>query len=182
MPKQTFAPLWLLCAAALCPAAEADKPPYDPTSDYPEQRVEGWSVRVNQQLDGELRDQTLKLLGDHLYRITRVVPEGPLARLRKVPIWVERAHPKHPCMCYHPSADWLRNNGMNPDKARGVEVANARTFLKWTVPQPWMVLHELAHAYHDQVLGFDNARVKACYDSAKEAKVYESVLHIKAPN
>jgi hypothetical protein len=41
-----------------------------------------------------------------------------------------------------------------------------------------MVLHELAHGYHDKVLGYDDADVRAVYDAAKEAKAYESVLHI----
>ena len=66
----------------------------------------------------------------------------------------------------------------SPSKARGVELSNCRNFLAWTHAQPWMVLHELAHAYHDQVLGFDHAGVKACYDEAMRDKRYESVLHI----
>jgi hypothetical protein len=81
-------------------------------------------------------------------------------------------------MCYHPSAEWLRQHAMNPQKAGAVEIANARNFLDWTITQPWMVLHELAHGYHHQVLGFDNAEVRASYDRAVASKSYESVLHI----
>jgi hypothetical protein len=165
---------------ATLPAAE--KAPYDPVEQYAERHVEGWRVLVNKRLldkeNRELCDRTLKLLSDHLYRIARVVPEGPLARLRKIPIWVELAHPRHPCMCYHPSAGWLREHGMSPHKAGAVEVANARNFLTWTREQPWMVLHELAHGYHHQVLGFENAEVRACYERAVASKTYESVLHV----
>jgi len=39
-----------------------------------------------------------------------------------------------------------------------------------------MVLHELAHAYHDQVLGFDHPKVKAAYDAAKKSGTYDKVL------
>ena len=39
------------------------------------------------------------------------------------------------------------------------------------VPQP-----ELAHGYHHQFLGDDNAEIKACYDKAVASKSYESVL------
>jgi hypothetical protein len=80
-------------------------------------------------------------------------------------------------MAHHPDAGWLREHGMDPDKARCVEVANARNFLKWTSDQPWMVLHELAHGYHHQFLdgGFNNAAVKAAFDRASKAKRYESV-------
>ena len=178
--RRACAAFALLLLPAAAPAAE--KPPYDAIGQYAERRVEGWRVLVNKRLlaeeNRELSDRTLKLLGDHLYRITRVVPAGPLARLRKIPIWVELAHPRHPCMCYHPSADWLREHGMNPEKAGAVELANAKNFLTWTRDQPWMVLHELAHGYHHQVLGFDNAEVRACYERAVASKSYESVLHV----
>jgi hypothetical protein len=30
-----------------------------------------------------------------------------------------------------------------------------------------MVLHELAHAYHDQVLGFEEPRIRAAYERYK---------------
>jgi hypothetical protein len=176
---RTALPLLVLLGIA-APARPADPPPFDPVEQYIERKIEGWKVLVNRKLldegKGELADETLKLLGDHLYRITRVVPAEPLAKLRGIPVWVELAHPKHPCMCYHPSAGWLRENGMNPAKAKGVELANARTFLDWTKQQPWMVLHELAHGYHDQVLGFDDATVAECHRLAKESKAYESVL------
>jgi hypothetical protein len=48
------------------------------------------------------------------------------------------------------SAQWLKENGYNPDKARSVEVTNAPNFVKWSqTGQPWMLPHELAHGYHD---------------------------------
>jgi len=37
-------------------------------------------------------------------------------------------------------------------------------------------MHELAHAYHDQVLGFDDEEIIAAFQQAKKAKIYESVL------
>jgi hypothetical protein len=170
------------------PVLRADAPPkskeplYDPVEQYVKRRLEGWDVLVNKRLlerpNQELGEQTLKVLGEHLFRITRVVPAEALARLRKIPIWVDLAHPLHPCMCYHVSADWLKEHGMNPAKAGAVEIANARNFLSWTIKQPWMVLHELAHGYHHQVLGFDNAEVRACYERAVASKTYDMVLHI----
>ena len=38
------------------------------------------------------------------------------------------------------------------------------------------VLHELAHAYHDQVLGFDDRRIQEAYESFKQSGHGESVL------
>jgi hypothetical protein len=44
--------------------------------------------------------------------------------------------------------------------------------------QPWSVLHELAHAYHDQVLGFEHEEIRAAYERFKASGKYKSVLHI----
>jgi hypothetical protein len=148
---------------------------------YEMRRIEGWTVYVSVRLLAaerrELWDQPRKVLDEHLFRITRVLPPAALARVREVPIWVETGGGPT-AMCYHPSASWLRDHGMNPNKAGAVEVCDARLFVDWTLHQPWMVLHELAHAYHHQVLGFDHPGVRACYDSARDAKLYESVLRI----
>src|SRR5438132_151381 len=179
----------VLCLLVLLPTSPSagdskDQPvkqEFDPIDRYVEKRIEGWKVLVHQVLltpeHRELADQTLKLLDDHLYRITRVVPEPALAKLQRIPIWIELAHPKHPCMCYHISPDWLREHYMNPQKAGAVEIANCKNFLKWTNEQPWMVLHELAHGYHHQVLGHDHKDIRDCYEQAKASKSYESVLH-----
>ncbi len=172
------------CGGVLPAQAEKPKPAYDPTDHYETRRLEGWKLLVNKSLladeQRELRDKTLRIVGDQLFQITRVVPAEALAKLRKIPIWVELKESHHPCMCYHPGAGWLREHGMNPDKAGAVELANARNFNSWTLLQPWMVLHELAHGYHHQVLDFENAEIQACFDAAVSAKLYESVLNGRA--
>ena len=184
--------LALLCVhAPAAPAPAPDKPalqdappPYEPTSAYEERRIEGWRVMVLGAFlrgEPELAAETLKVLGSQLHQVCRVAPAPALEKLKRVTIWVELAEGNHPCMAYHPDAGWLRNHGMNPDKARCVEIANAKNFLAWTLDQPWMVLHELAHAYHHQFLpgGYGNPEIAAAYKEAMEAKRYESVLHCR---
>ncbi len=39
-----------------------------------------------------------------------------------------------------------------------------------------MILHELAHAYHDQVLGFDEPRIKEAYEKYKKSGRGEKAL------
>jgi hypothetical protein len=41
---------------------------------------------------------------------------------------------------------------------------------------PLVILHELAHAYHDQVLGFDEPRIMAAWKKFCESGKYKSVL------
>jgi hypothetical protein len=68
--------------------------------------------------------------------------------------------------------------------AKGVEFTDIRHFDAETRRMPVFVLHELAHAYHDRVLGFDNAEIKAAYDRAVAGKSYDAVerWHGTGPN
>jgi hypothetical protein len=156
---------------------------YEATDRYEVRNIEGWSVLVNKGFlaaNAGLSDRTLSLLRYQLYQIDRRLPAIAVKKLRAIRIWVEEKEPHHPCMTYHPDAGWLREHGMNPEKARCVELSNARNFLAWTLEQPWMVLHEMAHGYHQQFLpeGHQNAEIKVAYDRAMKAESYRSVLHI----
>jgi hypothetical protein len=160
---------------------------YNPTSRYDARHVEGWTVLIDKGFLGrepDLADRTLTQLRHQLRQVAARINSGSLTKLRAIHIWVEENEPHHPCMAYHPDAGWLCEHDMNPDKARCVEVANARNFLKWTSDQPWMVLHELAHGYHHQVLdrGFQNAEVKTAFDRASKTRRYESVARIDSKN
>lgn len=154
----------------------ADKP----TSYYEKRELRGWTLRINKDLlkaeNAELLSKTLAELGNHFYRIEQVIPAEALAHLKKVVIWIELDNPKGRNCCYHPSVDWLKANNYNPDKAKCIEIGSASYFLKAARWQPWMILHELAHAYHDQVLDFDNPKVMACYEAAKKSGKYDKVL------
>jgi hypothetical protein len=151
---------------------------FDPITAYATREMEGWHVLVNQKLLAEtnLCERVLKILGAQLYQITRVVPSAPLAKLRLIPIWVELDDPLFPGACYHESRDWLAAHGVNPAKTGAVELANATHFTTWTIEQPCMILHELSHGYHHQFLGDDFAGIRKCYEHAKAAGIYDSVL------
>jgi hypothetical protein len=174
-------------ALALALALSACAAPVDvteqpiPTSQYVPRTIEGWEVRVNRTLLGakaEVGEAALKLLETKLYEISRVVPEKPLAELRKVPIWLGVDDGPNDRAQYHPSLDWLTKHRFNPDKAKGVEIGNAARFLKTAPEQPAMVLHELAHAYHDRVLGFGHPGIQEAWREAKKSGAYDSVLRI----
>lgn len=180
MTKRTAIPsvLALLCfAAALAPSrAQA----YLATDQYRVGEMEGWKLYISPVLErdhAEISARVLALLAVRLHEVAYAIPAPALVRLREVPIWVEWQDRGVGGMCYHPSKEWLTEHGYNPDKAKAVELAMAVAFLEWGHAQPSMVLHELAHSYHDRVLGFDNKEVKAVYDAAVASHRYESVLH-----
>jgi hypothetical protein len=146
-----------------------------PTSQYETRTVAEWTVRVNKDL-GDDGVKPLALLEEKLREIARIVPKGPLAELRKVPIWLGVNDYVEKRACYHPNAGWLKDHGLNVDKAKAVEIGCAAELLKMIRDQPMMILHELAHAYHDRVLSFEHAEIRAAFAKAKEAGLYESVL------
>ncbi|MCH2134754.1 MAG: hypothetical protein MK116_13510 [Phycisphaerales bacterium] len=153
---------------------------FTPTAEYHRMDMRGWPVLVNPALDAhpQLKADTLELLDDHLYRITRKIPQPALDRIRRIEIWVELDMPKTACMCYHVSRNWLIPNGYNPDKEGSIEVGNAQAFLDWTQGQPWMVLHELSHGFHDQVYGYDDPTITAAWQNKVDQGDYDEVLHI----
>lgn len=153
------------------------------TAAYATQELRGWKLYLHPTLlaeHAEIGNRVLALLDHQLAAIERRVPEQAVEQLRKIPIWIEHDEPHHPCMCYHPDAGWLRENQMNPDKQDCIEIANAENFLSWTIDQPWMVLHELAHGYHELFLpdGYENAAVAKALEQAREKQTYDSVRHV----
>jgi hypothetical protein len=169
-----------LLLLALAFGVRAQTNSFDPESAYAPSEIEGWQVLVNQKLLAEtnLCGQTLKILSAQLFQITRVVPAPALAKIRRIKIWVELDDPLFPGSVFHPSADWLREHGVNPAKAGAVEIANAKNFTTWTIEQPWMVMHELAHGYQHLFLGDDFAGIRDCYAHAQAAGIYENILRI----
>ena len=158
----------------------AAKKPFVPTEQYEVREMRGWTLRVNKDLletKAAVAEKALSLLDTKLEEICRLLPETPLAKLKTVPIWVGVDDYALPNATYHPSAEWLRNHGWNPDKAGGVEISNAAVFVEWSTTQPMIVLHELAHAFHHQVLGHTHPGVRAAFKRARASGRYEQVRH-----
>ena len=83
-------------------------------------------------------------------------------------------------MQFHPDRDWLVENGLDPRLVKHVHLPSAKELYNphmWA-KHPYVVLHEIAHAYHNQMLqgGFDNPEILAVYNKAKESGKYEKVL------
>ena len=106
------------------------------------------------------------------------MPEERLAELKKLRIWVDLSHPELKSMQYHPDRGWLLSHGHDPRLVKHVHIPQAKALLdaKMWAKHPYVVLHELAHSYHDQVLSFDEPRVKEVFGLAKESGKYDNVL------
>ena len=152
-----------------------EKPEPSKPISHTDRKLEGWTIRVDDRLlkgpDEELGTKSLKFLENKLSDIKVVVPEDKLKKLQAVVIVLDLSHGKLGPMQYHPSAGWLKNNGSSTDLEKCVHIPRAADVaVKRNInEQPWVILHELAHAYHDQVLGFDEPRVREAYDAYKKS-------------
>ena len=161
-------------------AARADedysKPHNDPIDTYTHMNIAGWDVLVSARYNGhdDVREQVLAEVRCQLHRVNLVVPAEPLKMMHGVKIFVEYNYPHR--VQYHPNRQWLIEKGYIPEKTGTVEIANAENLLSWRKTPINSLLHELFHAYHDQVLGFDEPRIKAAYDAAKASGKYDQVL------
>ncbi len=144
-------------------------------------QIEGWTLLINKKLLNDMPEKTEKaveLLTKQLQEITRVVPAKPLAELKKVRLWFSPKYPNAGARAeYHPGAGWLKNNGRDVAMEKAVEFTDIPDFERETRRMPNFTLHELAHAYHDRVLGFEHRDIKAAFERAKASGKYDNVEH-----
>jgi hypothetical protein len=178
--------LWPAMSGAVTRATPADAPtatpvaaettppkPTQPTS-RSRRTIEGFSILVDDCLlpggaDEALGREALAFLTAKLTEIRIVLPKEKVDVLRKVTIVLDKECGTLGSMQYHPSADWLADNGYPRSLEKCVHLPRARDVAtrRNINEQPWVILHELAHAYHDQVLGFEEPRVLAAWEDFK---------------
>ncbi len=157
------------------PVRAADAPESAKPTSHTDRQMEGWTVRVDDRLlsppNVELGARALRFLESKLSDINAVVSPEPLAHLHAVTIVLDLNNGSLSAAQYHPDADWLAQNGYDTNLAKCVHLSNAKYLISTRNinEQPWFVLHELAHAYHDQVLGFDDPRIRVAYEHYKKS-------------
>ncbi|MBS0201565.1 MAG: hypothetical protein JSS49_01610 [Planctomycetes bacterium] len=164
--------------ALLMPAAPAtaQAEPLPQATSRTNRQLEGWTVRVDDRLLGDsphatTGTQALRFLESKLFEIKAVVPPHRVRDLQQFTIVLDLNCGNLGAMQYHPSAGWLKANGFPEELARCVhlpraaDVATRRNINE----QPWVILHELAHAFHDQKLDFDEPRIMAAYEQFKKS-------------
>jgi hypothetical protein len=177
-----------LSATGMLPEGTATPAPesagvYEPFSNYDTRKVQGWQMIIHKKLlpggeHAETGAAALKNLDEAMVRLKTWMPAEPLARLLKVKIWLEvdstnGPHGRTSAYQYHPGLDWLVDMDFHPRKHKCVEFGNAASLAKRPPDRTVTVLlHELAHAYHDQVLSFDHPGIKAAYKRAVEGTAY----------
>ena len=144
--------------------------------------LQGFNVLVNSQMlvdHPAVSQDAINYLDTLLLRIGNLgLMPDIMDSLRAVPIFMEWALTGGSAW-YHPDVNWLIQNGYNPAKAKAVEIANLNYFVQWSRQnQPWIIMHELSHAYHDRALGYTSYQpIIDAYNAAINAGIYNSVLY-----
>ena len=129
--------------------------------------------------DPDLAQESMAALTNHLQRIRWVLGQSQqLKELQTLPIWLSHRHEQLTNLQYHPSAGWLIKNGYDPRLEKHVHVPRAKALTdrnQWA-KHPYVILHELAHAYHDQILGFNHPEIEKTFKDAKARGIYDEVL------
>ena len=165
-----------------------DSTPIDTTTKiYDDRLISGWPCRVEPTCfdDGKISEQ--KLERDIAAAAILLPPHARKYLKSHCKIWVNKSLSWGPksCpvkgrgCCYHPSKEWLLQNGLCGDKHKCVEINDAPFYRTdcdlWGVGG--VMLHELSHAYHHGMLqdGYSNKEIQHCYDLAMKEGLYDCV-------
>jgi hypothetical protein len=154
-----------------------------PEPSHIDRTVEGWTIRVEKKLldqDPVLADQALSLIEMQLRDLVWVLPPNRIEELRRVKIVIDLNRPGIRGLQYHPDLNWLKKGGHSLDLHKVVHIPQAHSYvaLKRSNIQPWVMLHEMSHAWHDQIVTFDDPEILNAFKAAVVARNYEEVLHM----
>lgn len=177
--KSIFSILCFFCVSFLNAKVEHQAPKEFPTHFL--EKLEGWPIEWNPAFkkneNKKIFKDVQKALANHLQRIIYILDKKKVHELQKLYIRVDLDHALGN-MQYHPGKGWLIQNKYDPTLEKRVHVPRARQLLskdQWA-KHPYVILHELAHSYHDQVLSFENQDILSAYQRAEKNKLYERVL------
>ena len=142
-------------------------------------QLSGFEVKVEKralEINAPLTQKAIDRLEEDLQEIANLgLKHSILESLQSVTIFLDW-NTSSRLAVYHPSLDWLVENGYAEEKFESVEIPSVGKFLGRTaLNQPYIILHELAHAYHHQVLGPFNESVTEAYNNAISLGLYRDV-------
>ncbi len=140
--------------------------------------LQGWPIYLNAGLAARheaFARRVVELLGRRLDEAARALPPARLRELRRIPIWIEDKETGATSFYHLGGSPWPRANGYPEAKQGSFEIPDPGFFMRIETSQPSIVIHELAHAHHDQVLGYEHPSLLAAYRQAVDKNLYAAV-------
>ncbi|MDP6544907.1 MAG: hypothetical protein QGH60_13010 [Phycisphaerae bacterium] len=148
--------------------------------DYKVVKVKGWSIHVHKEYvkgDKAVLDNAMKNVDIQLGHVETLMPAKAVAKLRKIPIWITPGRHKAE---YHWSRAWVVSHNRPAEMTHSVQITNIGILRRTRPTGPWVLLHELAHGYHDREVGpKDKRAIVEAYKNALAKGLYQKVLHTK---
>ena len=190
---RVIASLWAVAFLALSCGEKIDDPGKHDSGPVDEDKLvavqgfytlehEGFKFKIREEVyETPAAQSAISHLKEDLTEINQLIPEAALKVMKRNPIWLEKDLTDGAAW-YHNNRDWLAEQSVKDSrymtaKWHCVELCNYVHYVSWSDQnQPYMVLHELCHLYHDQALagGFENPDVKAAYNHAKNSGMYKN--------
>jgi hypothetical protein len=190
----------LLTVSLLTIPVEAENKPRpkirpDLVPGYRIQTIQGFTVLVSAETVKHANDKAyerkpLEVLELELTRMVRMMPASAVKVLRQVPIWAEwdeqramsNGRAENALAVYQGGHQLsMLLPGDNPLKAKSVVIYRLKSLTEEHQPKResgrCVLLHEMAHGVHIELLGANNEYVKAIYKQAMERRLYDSKMY-----
>ena len=166
-------------SGSACGNTPAWPPPSVADDGYQRFELCGWTVYMSEALHADaLAEPVYLALAEDLDQVTQLLPPPTSEFLRATNFWMELELEDFPGGVYHPSPQWLSDNGYPPKWGQGIQFGVAQNYLDWVAQQPAMVLHELTHAWDHQHHGYAQPDIVAAYEAAMAAELYAEVEYV----
>jgi hypothetical protein len=177
----------------VAPAAAQDKAKLKPDAipGHTVRAIEGFTAIISdealkQNAASMLERKPLDVLDLELKTLCGLMPPRTLTALRNVLVWVEwdedvplgNGRPGSALATYYGGHQLdMLGKGMHPLRAKNVTVHRLKLLAQEHQPKKdsgrCVMLHEIVHAVHDQVLTTDNVAIKAAYKQAMERQLLD---------
>jgi hypothetical protein len=152
------------------------------TFKYMVEKVAGWDVYVEDTLWLErpkLTMQVLVLLQECLSDVVNSLPKDAVDQLRTVKIYVTTNDAAYYLAAFHRSPHYLRGVGLDPGMTKSIELPHPSDFVEFIHRKPWIMMHELTHAYDDLFLTEDEQfLLTKLYRAAMDEFKYQNVATV----
>ncbi|HEX4589538.1 MAG TPA: hypothetical protein VH120_06395, partial [Gemmataceae bacterium] len=181
--------LFFLAALATGSLAYGAEIPGGTPDGYERREMEGFTVYINKEVFKHPVDRfgrhPLTVLERELNDLRRILVPRIVSVLQEAPVWAEwdrtsRWMPNALALYYHRGSESvLREHDIDERKSGCIEVLSLRILGEQRSPgtalQQIVILHEMAHAVQDRMIGWDNPELLATFQQAVERKLYDEV-------
>jgi len=175
------------------PAAKKDK--VEPVPGYKTQKIEGFTFLVSEEALAQdvtnFEKKPLEALQMECAALTKVLTPKTVELLRGMVIWAEWDEQvklgngrKGNSLAVYVGGDaaQMARQGKHPLRAKTITIHSLKALTQGRQPKndrgDCVLLHEFAHAVHDQMIGNNNLAIKNAYQQAMERKLYDKDQYV----